>query len=77
MTKLSLERAISTKSVKRDAWSPTHIEILIDSSQCYYLPTVQVSLRLAEKWPMTYHKRATCAIHAGRVRPVFTVNMQF
>ena len=57
MMTLSSEKAIFwLKSVGRDSWSPMHIDILIDSSQCYYLPTFRVSLRLAEKW-LSYQRR--------------------
>ena len=46
----------STKISQGDLWSPMHISILMDSSFGWYLPTFQVSLRLAEKW-QSYHQR--------------------
>ena len=60
MTRLSSEKTIFSTKISQVwpmvNWSPMHINILIDSSQCYYLPTFQVSLRLAKKWP-SYHRR--------------------
>ena len=51
------ERIFWLKSVRRDPWSPMHINILVDSSFGRFYPHFKFHwVRLAEKW-RSYHQR--------------------